>query len=128
MAWLVRQGTKHPRYGPLIGPDCLSVVIHPDNPGMPTHYHPKKATTVEYGPHLITPMLSTWDVVFNLDPQIPDLAAPIELPLKTSHMGTKGSAREKSAVDPDPLRDTVAHYFAAYYQEARSQLAAGASV
>ena len=26
-------------------------------------------------------------------------------------------------MDPDPLRDTLAHYFAAYYQEARSQLA-----
>ncbi len=26
-------------------------------------------------------------------------------------------------MDPDPLRDTIAHYFATYYQEARSQLA-----
>lgn len=67
-------------------------------------------------------MLSTWDVRFDLDPQIPDLAAPIELPLRTSHRGTKGGAKEKGAVDPDPLRDAVAHYFASYYQEARSQL------
>ena len=122
MAWLVRQATKHPRYGPYIGPDCLSVVLHPDNPGMPTHYHPEKATTIEYGPHLVTPMLSTWDVEFDLEPHIPDLADPTEAILSTSHRhvndGTQGDD-----VDPDPLRDSLAHYFAAYYQEARSQLA-----
>jgi hypothetical protein len=69
MAWLVRQATKHPGCGHLIGPDCLSVVIHPDNPGMLSHYHPEKATTVEYGPHFVTPMFSTWDVEVDLDPQ-----------------------------------------------------------
>ncbi len=122
MAWLVRQATKHPQCGPLIGPDCLSVVIHPDNSEMPTHYHPEKSTTVEYGPHLVTPMLSTWDVKFDLDPQPLELAAPNEMPLTTSHRGASGSLRGRT-VDPDPLRDTVAHYFAAYYQEARSQLA-----
>lgn len=123
MAWLIRETSSHPRHGYLVGRDCLSVVIHSNSPAMPTHYHPDKATTVEYGPHLVTPMLSTWDVEFDLDPQIPDLAAPIELPLRTSHRGTKGIVRERSAVAPDPLRDSVARYFAAYYQEARSQLA-----
>lgn len=122
LAWLVRQATKHPRYGPLVGPDCLSVVIHPDNPGMPTHYHPEKATTIEYGPHLVTPMLSTWDVRFDLDPHIPDLVDPSEAILTTSHRRANDSARSDD-VDPDPLRDAIARYFAAYYQEARSQLA-----
>jgi len=42
MAWLIRQATKHPHYGPYIGPDCLSVVLHPDNPGMPTTTTPKR--------------------------------------------------------------------------------------
>lgn len=66
MAWLIREASSHPRYGYLVGRDCLSVVIHPNSPAMPTHYHPDKATTVEYGPHLVTPMLSSWDVEFDL--------------------------------------------------------------
>jgi hypothetical protein len=66
LAWLVRQAKKHPNYGRYIGPDYLSVVLHPGSPVMPTHYHPEKATTIEYGPHLVTPILSTWDVRFDL--------------------------------------------------------------
>ena len=123
LTWLVKRASRHPRYGKYIGRDCLSVVIHPNSPAMPTHYHPGKASTVEHGPHLVTPMLSMWDVEFDLDPQIPDLAAPVELPLRTSHRSTRGSAGERGSVDSDPARDTAAHYFAAYYQEARSQLA-----
>ena len=122
MAWLVRQATKHPRYGPYIGPDCLSVVLHPDNPGMPTHYHPEKAATIEHMPHLVTPMLAMWDVRTDLDPHIPDLADPNEAVLTTSYRRANDRA-QSDEVDPDPLRDTIAHYFATYYQEARSQLA-----
>ena len=76
MAWLVRQAAKHPHYGPYIGPDCLSVVIYPDDPGMLTHYHPEKATTVEYGPHSVTPLGSILDMEFDLDPEPRDLTDP----------------------------------------------------
>jgi hypothetical protein len=122
LAWLVRQATKHPRYGPYIGPDCLSVVLHPDNPGMPTHYHPEKAATIEHMPHLVTPMLAMWDGRTDLDPHIPDLADPNEAVLTTSHRRANDRA-QSDEVDPDPLRYTIAHYFATYYQEARNQLA-----
>lgn len=122
LAWLVRQASRHPRYGKYIGRDCLSTVVHPGSGPFLTHYHPEKATTVEYSPHLVTPMLSTWDVRFDLDPHIPDLADPNEAILTTSHRRANDSAQSDD-VDPDLLRDTIAHYFAAYYQEARSQLA-----
>ncbi len=100
----------------------MSVVLHPDNPGMPTHYHPEKATTVEYGPHLVTPVMSMWDMEVDLEPHIPDLADPNEAVLTTSHRRADDGAQGDN-VDPDPLRDSLAQYFAAYYQEARSQLA-----
>lgn len=60
-----------------IGPDCLSVVLHPGSPAMPTHYHPEKATTVEHMPRLVTPMLSIWDVEIDSNPSPPDLDAPM---------------------------------------------------
>src|SRR5215217_1042413 len=123
MAWLVRQATKHPQYGPLVGPDCLSVVIHPNNPKIPTHYHPEKATTIEYGPHLVTPMLSTWDARVDLDPHIPDLADPNEAIVTTSHRRANDDSARSDDVDPDPLRDGIVRYFAAYYQEGRNRLA-----
>ena len=122
LAWLIRQASRHPRYRKFIGRDCLSTVIHPGSGPFLTHYHPEKAATIEYGPHLVTPMLSTWDVEFNLDPHIPDLADPSEAILTTSHRRANDSVQGDD-VDPDPLRDSLAHYFAAYYQEARSQLA-----
>jgi hypothetical protein len=130
MAWLIRQATKHPHYGPYIGSDCLSVVLYPDNPGMPTHLHPVKATSEEYGPHLVTPMLSTWDVEFNLDPKPLDLTDP-EDDKKTfpgspgnvaSHRDTSGNFVVREGADSDSVRDTKAHYFAVYYREARNQL------
>src|SRR5215217_6787339 len=123
MAWLVRQATKHPQYGPLVGPDCLSVVIHPNNPKIPTHYHPEKATIIEYGPHLVTPMLSTWDARVDLDPHIPDLADPNEAIVTTSHRRANDDSARSDDVDPDPLRDGIVRYFAAYYQEGRNRLA-----
>lgn len=93
MAWLIRQATKHRAlYGPYIGPDCLSVVLHPDNPGMPTHYHPEKATTIEYGPHLVTPVMSMWDMEVDLEPHIPDLADPNEAVITASHRRANGGA------------------------------------
>jgi len=138
---LVRAATTHPQFGHLIGRDCLSVIAFPRKPGMlgavsmsidqsgprpdspfRSHYHPVYASTVLYGPLLADPYFTTLGVEVDLDPQPLDLAAPLELPVKTSHRSTSGSARERTAVTPDPLRDTIAHYFAAYYQEARSQL------
>lgn len=67
-------------------------------------------------------MLATWDVEIDLEPHIPDLADPNEAVLTTSHKPANDSAQGDD-VDPDPLRDHLARYFAAYYQEARSQLA-----
>jgi hypothetical protein len=93
----------------------------PDYP-FRSHYHPVSASTVLYGPLLADPYFTTLGVEVDLDPQPLDLAAPLELPVKTSHRGISGSARERAAVTPDSLRDTIAHNFAAYYQEARSQL------
>jgi len=101
----------------------LSVVIHPNNRKIPTHYHPEKATTIEYGPHLVTPMLSTWDARVDLDPHIPDLADPNEAIVTTSHRRANDDSARSDDVDPDPLRDGIVRYFAAYYQEGRNRLA-----
>lgn len=139
---LVRSATTHPQFGHLIGRDCLSVIAFPRKPGMlgavtmsidqsgprpdspfRSHYHPVSASTILYGPRQADPYITTLNFEVDLDPKPLDLAAPLELPVKTSHRGTGGSARERTAVTPDPPRDTIAHYFASYYQEARSQLA-----
>ena len=93
----------------------------PDSP-FRSHYHPVSASTILYGPRLADPYFTMLRAEVDLDPQPLDLAAPLELPLKTLHRGTGGSARETTAVTPDPLRDTIAHYFAAHYPESRSQL------
>jgi len=67
-------------------------------------------------------MMSMWDMEVDLEPHIPDLADPNEAVITTSHRRANGGA-QGDEVDPDPLRDKIAQYFAAYYQEARSQLA-----
>ena len=126
LAWLIREASRHPLYGKYIGRDCLSAVVHPGNGPFLGHYHPEKATASEYGPHLVSPMVATCDVEIDLEPHIPDLADPNEAVLTTSHR-CKNDNAQNDDVDPDPLREKIAQYFAAYYQEARSQLAGSKS-
>jgi hypothetical protein len=52
---VIRQASKHPRFGRLIGRDCLSVVIHPNNRMPWTYYHPEAASTTIRLPHLVSP-------------------------------------------------------------------------
>ncbi len=58
---VIRQASKHPRYGYLIGRDCLSVVLHP-NDRMPwTYYHPEAASTTTRLPHVVSLWLKMVD-------------------------------------------------------------------
>lgn len=56
------------------------------------------------------------------DPENDRKTSPGSRGSATSHEGENGSPRSE-AIDPDPMRDKIARYFAAYYQAARSQLA-----
>ena len=58
---VVRQASKHQKYGRLIGRDCLAVVIHPNARTMGTYYHPEKASTMIRLPHLVTPWYAMVD-------------------------------------------------------------------
>lgn len=60
---IVRQASKHPKYGYLIGRDCLSVVIHPNNRKGWTYYHPEAASTTIRLPHLV----SLWQQVVDAE-------------------------------------------------------------
>lgn len=68
LVWIIREAARHPKYGKIIGRDCLSVVVHPDSPAMQTYYHPENATARDRRPHLVTPQLTITDVEVGLDP------------------------------------------------------------
>lgn len=96
MVSLLRSATTHPKFGHVIGRDCLSVAAFPRGPGMlgavsinvapsavapkdtpfTSHYHPVQASSVLYGPLLADPYLTVLSMEVDLDPQIPD--APVE--------------------------------------------------
>lgn len=59
-----------------------------------------------------------------IDPNKPvktDIGRPL-VRLTDSLTPSKGTESESQMIAADPLRDIIAHYFAAYYREARSQL------
>ncbi len=72
LVWVMREASKHPKYGKYIGRNFLSVVIHPDSPAMATYYHPSEAVALERGPHLVTPELTMTDLEFDVDLEAPE--------------------------------------------------------
>jgi hypothetical protein len=52
---VIRQASRHPRHGHLIGRDCLSIVMHPNNRMPFVYYHPEAASSTIRLPHLVTP-------------------------------------------------------------------------
>ncbi len=53
LAEVIQRASTHPKYGKYIGPNCISVVMHPDSSDMFSHYHLLGATTVEQRPHFV---------------------------------------------------------------------------
>lgn len=59
---IVKEASKHPTYGHLIGATCLSTVIHPGTTAMLTNYHDAAGETVQRLPHLVTPIETISDI------------------------------------------------------------------
>jgi hypothetical protein len=100
---VVRQASRHPKHGKLIGRDCLSVVIHPNTPEMPAYYHPEKDVAAPRVPHLVTPW---YEIV---DAKTYSLSYPSE------------QTRQKEA-ERHELRRRLAEYTVAYYDEVRRRV------
>lgn len=101
---VVRQASKHPKYGKMIGRDCLSVVIHPNNPMMPAYHHPEKVPAVLRAPHLVTPWYEIVDA-------------------QTSHLIYPSKNNQATEAERHELRRRLAEYTVAYYDETRRQVA-----
>jgi hypothetical protein len=137
---VLRRASRHPKYGYLVGRDCLSVVIHPNSRKMPTHYHVEQATTITRLPHLVTPWYEIVDAEFrwgpkqevpspnqscnerisvNLAPNTPDTpsVARQNEPPQRRHDSLQGSPQDR-------LRGDIESYFRSYYKELRDLVAA----
>lgn len=53
LAKVIQHASTHPKYGKVIGPDCISVVMHPNSREMFSRYHPLEATTIKRKPHYV---------------------------------------------------------------------------
>lgn len=101
---VVGQASKHPKYGKLIGRDCLSVVIHPNNPMMGAYHHPEKVPAELRAPHMVTPWYEIVDAQTNY----------------LSYPSKKSQAKE---AERHEMRRRLAEYTVAHYDETRRQVA-----
>jgi hypothetical protein len=88
---VVNSAHTHPKYGRLIGRDCVSVGVFRQRPGMTgllsasvlrvpgssrdapfvAHYHPALASTVHHQPHLADPYMDYMNLEADENPQVP---------------------------------------------------------
>lgn len=59
---IIREASKHPKHGKLIGRNCLSTVIHPGNTTMLANFHYEDGATEWRLPHLVTPIETISDI------------------------------------------------------------------
>lgn len=100
---VVRQASKHPKYGKMIGRDCVSVVIHPNNPMMPAYHHPEELPAALRGPHIVTPWYEIVDA-------------------QTSYLSYPSEESQAKEAERHELRRRLAEFTVAYYDEIRRQL------
>ncbi len=53
LAEVIQHASRHPKYGKLIGPRCISVVMYPELGGIYSHYHSPEETALQQKPHFV---------------------------------------------------------------------------
>jgi hypothetical protein len=72
---ILRRAAKHPKYGGLIGEDCMGTIVWLDG-GFRTTYHPTEDTALSYMPHFVGVGLSARDIWISTN----ETARPPEAP------------------------------------------------
>jgi hypothetical protein len=116
LVWLTRAAHTHPTYGHLIGRDCLSVVAFPETrrrqalltqtveyPAPPNKdslftafYHPIRASTIQFAPHLADWYGDFMNVEMDMDPEVPE-APPDNRPIREK-LGTSLASRMRMKI------------------------------